>query len=58
MVGDSEADATAAGRAGMPVYLVRYGYQDAAGLAALRCDGLIDAMTELPALLCRPERAG
>ena len=58
MVGDSEADATAASRAGMPVYLVRYGYQDAAGLAALRCDGLIDAMTELPALLCRPERAG
>jgi len=56
MVGDSEADATAANRAGMPVYLVRYGYHGDAGLAALRCDGLIDAITELPALLCRLER--
>jgi phosphoglycolate phosphatase len=51
MVGDSEADATAANRAGMPVYLVRYGYHGAAGLAALHCDGLIDAITEMPALL-------
>ena len=56
MVGDSEADAIAANRAGMPVYLVRYGYHGAAGLAALRCDGLIDSMTELPALLCSMER--
>jgi phosphoglycolate phosphatase len=55
MVGDSEADATAASRAGMPVYLVRYGYSGAAGLAALRCDGLIDALTELPGLLCSEE---
>jgi phosphoglycolate phosphatase len=51
MVGDSEADATAASRAGMPVYLVRYGYHGAAGLAPLRCDGLIDTITEMPALL-------
>jgi phosphoglycolate phosphatase len=51
MVGDSEADATAANRAGMPVYLVRYGYHGAAGLAALRCDGLIDTIAEMPALL-------
>jgi phosphoglycolate phosphatase len=56
MVGDSEADAIAANRAGMPVYLVRYGYHGAAGLAALRCDGLIDSMTELPALLSSVER--
>jgi phosphoglycolate phosphatase len=53
MVGDSQADAVAAERAGMPVYLVRYGYHGEAGLAGLRCDGLIDAITELPALLCR-----
>jgi phosphoglycolate phosphatase len=51
MVGDSEADAIAGNRAGMPVYLVRYGYHGAAGLAALRCDGLIDTITEMPALL-------
>jgi phosphoglycolate phosphatase len=51
MVGDSEADAIAANRAGMPVYLVRYGYHGAAGLAALHCDGLIDTITEMPALL-------
>jgi phosphoglycolate phosphatase len=55
MVGDSEADAAAANQAGMPVYLVRYGYHGAAGLAALRCDGLIDSITEMPALLSRVE---
>lgn len=51
MVGDSGVDAAAAHAAGMPVYIVRYGYQTAADLAALRCNALIDSFHELPALL-------
>jgi phosphoglycolate phosphatase len=51
MVGDSEADAAAARAAGMPVYIVRYGYHDKAGLAALRCNAFIDAFDELPGML-------
>jgi phosphoglycolate phosphatase len=56
MVGDSEVDVAAARAAGMPVYIVRYGYHGRAGLAALRCDAFIDSFTELPGLLCSPRR--
>jgi phosphoglycolate phosphatase len=51
MVGDSGVDATAAGRAGMPVYLVRYGYHNGAAPDAAPCNGYIDGLDELPALL-------
>lgn len=51
MVGDSGVDASAAGRAGMPVYLVRYGYHNGAAPDAAPCSGYIDALDELPALL-------
>jgi phosphoglycolate phosphatase len=51
MVGDSGVDASAAGRAGMPVYLVRYGYHNGASPDAAPCNGYIDALDELPALL-------
>jgi phosphoglycolate phosphatase len=50
MVGDSAVDAGAAGNAGMPVYLVRYGYHNA-GQDAVRCNGYIDGLDELPGLL-------
>jgi phosphoglycolate phosphatase len=51
MVGDSEADVAAARAAGMPVYIVRYGYHGTAGLAALRCNAFIDSFDELPGML-------
>ena len=51
MVGDSGVDASAASRAGMPVYLVRYGYHNSAAPEAAPCNGYIDALDELPALL-------
>ena len=52
MVGDSGVDASAAGRAGMPVYLVRYGYGYHHGAAPpAPCSGYIDRLDQLPALL-------
>ena len=51
MVGDSGVDASAAGRAGMPAYLVRYGYHNGAAPDAAPCNGYIDRLDELPALL-------
>ena len=51
MVGDSAVDAAAAARAGMPVYLVRYGYPGEAGPGGLRCDGYLDEIGDLAALL-------
>lgn len=55
MVGDSGVDASAAGRAGMPVYLVRYGYHNGVAPEAASCNGYIDALDELPALLGQAE---
>jgi phosphoglycolate phosphatase len=57
MVGDSAVDAAAAARAGMPVYLVRYGYHGDGALAALDCAGQIAALSDLPALLSREAQA-
>ena len=51
MVGDSQADVAAARAAGMPVYIVRYGYHGKGGLAALTCDAVIDSLDELPGIL-------
>lgn len=58
MVGDSEVDSNAARRAGMPVYLVRYGYHQENGFAALRCNAFLNAISELPGLLACAENAG
>lgn len=54
MVGDSAVDVAAAHAAGMPVYIVRYGYPGPDGLAALTCDAFIDSFKQLPALLAEP----
>lgn len=54
MVGDSGVDVAAASAAGMPVYIVRYGYPGPAGLDALRCDAFIDSFEQLAALLAEP----
>jgi phosphoglycolate phosphatase len=51
MVGDSAVDVAAAQAAGMPVYIVRYGYPGAGGLGALACNGPIDSFEQLPSLL-------
>jgi phosphoglycolate phosphatase len=58
MVGDSEVDATAARRADMPVYLVRYGYHQEGGFTVLRCNAFLNSISELPALLACTENAG
>ncbi|MGN6701552.1 MAG: phosphoglycolate phosphatase [Burkholderiaceae bacterium] len=59
MVGDSEVDVAAGRAAGMPVYIVRYGYPGAGGLEALHPDRFIDSFTELPDLLALcPEQTG
>jgi phosphoglycolate phosphatase len=56
MVGDSAVDVAAARAAGIPVYIVRYGYPGPGGAQALACDGLIDSFEALPALLGRLDR--
>lgn len=54
MVGDSAVDVAAARAAGMPVYIVRYGYHSPDGLGALACDAFIDSFEQLAALLMEP----
>lgn len=51
MVGDSHVDVAAARAAGMPSFILRYGYPGPGGVAALAADVFIDSLTELPALL-------
>jgi phosphoglycolate phosphatase len=51
MIGDSEVDVAAAAAAGIPVYIVSYGYPGPGGLAALPAARIIDSFSELPALL-------
>ena len=51
LVGDSHVDIAAARAARMPVYIVRYGYPGADGHAGMECDGFIDSLEELPAML-------
>lgn len=51
MVGDSGVDVAAARAAGMPVYIMRYGYPGPDGHEGMQCDGLIESFNELPALL-------
>lgn len=52
MVGDSANDALAARAAGCPVLLVPYGYSEGVPVRSLESDGIVDALSELPAL-CR-----
>lgn len=51
MVGDSAVDLQAARAAGMPVVCVPYGYAEGADPRALPCDGFVDTLAGLPALL-------
>jgi phosphoglycolate phosphatase len=57
LVGDSPVDVSAARAAGMPVFIVSYGYGGPDGPASLQCDAMIDSFAQLPALLAsRDER--
>jgi phosphoglycolate phosphatase len=51
VVGDSPVDVAAARAAGLPVFIVSYGYAGQGGAHALRCDALIDSFEALPAML-------
>jgi phosphoglycolate phosphatase len=51
LVGDSPVDVAAARAARMPVLIVRYGYPGAGGHGAMQCDGFIDSLEDLPAVL-------
>jgi phosphoglycolate phosphatase len=51
LVGDSAVDIAAARAAGLPVFVVSYGYGGENGVGALRCDALIDSFEALPAIL-------
>ncbi len=46
MIGDSENDALAARRAGMPVFLMRYGYSEGRPVDTIECDGLLSDLRE------------
>lgn len=46
MFGDSANDALAAKAAGMPVYLLTYGYSEGQPLDTVACDGLVSRITE------------
>ncbi|MFP4147566.1 MAG: phosphoglycolate phosphatase [Halorhodospira sp.] len=51
MVGDSLTDVEAARNAGIPVVCVPYGYRRGVAPEVLRADALVEALTDLPALL-------
>ena len=51
LVGDSPVDVSAARAAGLPVFIVSYGYAGPDGPEALACDGLIDSLAAMPAIL-------
>ncbi len=51
MVGDSANDALAARRAGIPVFLVRYGYSEGEAVDSIDCDGLLSSFADLLPLL-------
>ena len=50
-VGDSFNDAEAARAAGMPVYLVPYGYNEGRSVHAADVDGIVSSLSELSSLL-------
>jgi phosphoglycolate phosphatase len=51
MVGDSGNDALCARRAGIPVLLMTYGYNEGVSVDTVDCDGLLSSFTELLPLL-------
>lgn len=51
MVGDSGNDALCARRAGIPVLLMTYGYNEGVPVDSVDCDGLLSSFIELPPLL-------
>lgn len=51
MVGDSSNDALCARRAGIPVLLMTYGYNEGVPVDSVDCDGLLSSLLELPPLL-------
>lgn len=51
MVGDSGNDALCARRAGIPVLLMTYGYNEGVPVDTEDCDGLLSSFAELPPLL-------
>ncbi|MEC5386091.1 phosphoglycolate phosphatase [Uliginosibacterium sp. H3] len=51
MIGDSDNDALAARRAGIPVWLVRGGYSEGIAVDSIDCDGLLSSFADLPDLL-------
>ncbi len=50
-VGDSFNDAQAARAAGMPVYLVPYGYNEGRSVHEADVDGIVGSLSELPSLI-------
>lgn len=50
-VGDSSNDAQAARAAGMPVYLVPYGYNEGRSVYSADVDGIVSSLSELPSLI-------
>ena len=60
-VGDSINDAQAARAAGMPVYLVPYGYNEGRSVESADVDGIVASLSELPGLvrsLCGSRASG
>ncbi|WP_408638640.1 phosphoglycolate phosphatase [Paraburkholderia ginsengisoli] len=53
LVGDSPVDVAAARAAGLPVFIVNYGYGGPGGIEASHCDALIDSFEALPAMLAQ-----
>lgn len=50
-IGDSPIDVEAATAAGVPVFCVPYGYREGKPLSALDCNGYIDSLQDVPALI-------
>ncbi len=57
MVGDSAIDVQAARAAGLRIVCVPYGYNEGADPRSLACDGFIDSLADLPAVLAPSARA-
>jgi len=50
-IGDSPIDVEAANAAGIPVFCVPYGYREGRPLNSLACNGFIDSLADIPALI-------
>ena len=57
MFGDSENDALAAQAAGMPIYLLTYGYSEGHPLDTIACNGLVSRITDAWPELSLPPRS-